>query len=109
MQRIYRTGTFQKDGATELELRLTHLIGCVETETKASELMTSVVACMDDARRELQGMRTALYCKSSGGVSLVSGAKLPEWDGLSPEIRRAWDAAAQAVVGVAVMGSPDAQ
>ena len=48
------------------------------------------------------------YCKSSGGVSLVSGAKLPKWAALSEDIKRAWACAAEAVVGVAVMGSPDA-
>lgn len=37
------------------------------------------------------------YCRSSGGVSLVSGAKLPEWEVLAPEIKSAWEAAAEAV------------
>lgn len=37
------------------------------------------------------------YCESSGGKSLVSGATLPTWEDLKPEIRAAWDAAAQAV------------
>lgn len=37
------------------------------------------------------------YCKSTGGVSLVSGAKLPVWDELKPEIKSAWEAAADAV------------
>jgi hypothetical protein len=37
------------------------------------------------------------YCQSSGGVSLVSGAKLPDWEALSPAIKAAWGAAAQAV------------
>lgn len=36
------------------------------------------------------------YCASSGGVSLVSGAKLPLWDDLSPQIKSAWEAAALA-------------
>lgn len=39
------------------------------------------------------------YINQSGGVSLISGASLPEWDKLSPEIREAWRAAARAVVG----------
>lgn len=39
------------------------------------------------------------YCASSGGVSLVSGAKLPPWEELSIEIRTAWEAAADAVRG----------
>lgn len=38
------------------------------------------------------------YCYSSGGVSLVSGEKLPEWDGLSPEIQAAWTHAANEVL-----------
>jgi len=37
------------------------------------------------------------YCKSSGGVSLISGAKLPEWCDLKPEIKTAWEAAAESV------------
>ena len=37
------------------------------------------------------------YCASSDGKSLISGAKLPLWDEQSPEIKAAWDAAAQAV------------
>lgn len=48
------------------------------------------------------------YCKSSGGVSLVSGAKLPEWAVLSDEIKQAWEAAAEAVCGMQMMGSADA-
>lgn len=38
------------------------------------------------------------YCKSTGGVSLISGAKLPEWEELKVEIKTAWDAAARAVM-----------
>jgi hypothetical protein len=37
------------------------------------------------------------YCKSSGGKSLVSGADLPPWENLSPEIQQAWQCAANAV------------
>jgi hypothetical protein len=37
------------------------------------------------------------YCQSTGGVSLVSGEKLPEWKVLRGEIKKAWDAAADAV------------
>lgn len=47
---------------------------------------------------ELGRIAYEAYCRSSGGVSLVSGAKLPEWGALSAEIRAAWDAAAQAVL-----------
>ncbi len=38
------------------------------------------------------------YCRSSGNKSLVSGAELPAWDNLKPEIKEAWEAAAQDVV-----------
>jgi len=37
------------------------------------------------------------YCQSSGGKSLISGAKLPEWVGLQENIQTAWTAAACAV------------
>lgn len=37
------------------------------------------------------------YCKSTGGVSLISGDKLPEFDALKDEIKQAWLAAANAV------------
>ena len=37
------------------------------------------------------------YCASSGGKSLVSGAVLPSWADLKPEIRAAWESAAVAV------------
>lgn len=37
------------------------------------------------------------YRKASGGVSLVSGAPLPEWDMLGGDIRWSWDAGADAV------------
>lgn len=39
------------------------------------------------------------YCKASDGKSLISGAILPEWDELTPEIKGAWEAAAEAVYG----------
>lgn len=37
------------------------------------------------------------YCKSTGGVSLISGDKLPEFDALKDSIKQAWLAAASAV------------
>lgn len=37
------------------------------------------------------------YCKQTGGVSLISGDKLPEFDKLKLEIRDAWYAASEAV------------
>jgi hypothetical protein len=37
------------------------------------------------------------YCKQTGGVSLISGDKLPEFDALKSAIKDAWAAAAQAV------------
>lgn len=45
------------------------------------------------------------YCNHTGWKSLVSGADLPQWGALSPEIRTAWEAAANAVLGKAARGS----
>jgi len=42
------------------------------------------------------------YCTSTGGVSLISGDKLPEFDKLKDEIKAAWAAAALAVSSVVV-------
>ena len=41
------------------------------------------------------------YCQSTGGVSLVSGDKLPEFGDLKQSIRDAWMAAAGAVAKAA--------
>lgn len=38
------------------------------------------------------------YCAASGNKSLVSGAELPSWEKLSPEIREAWRASADCVL-----------
>ena len=38
------------------------------------------------------------YCNLSGWKSLASGADLPPFSGTKPEIRDAWEAAAQAVL-----------
>lgn len=38
------------------------------------------------------------YCKQTGGVSLISGDKLPSFENLRFEIQEAWWAAANAVV-----------
>ena len=37
------------------------------------------------------------YVKKAGGVSLITGEKLPEFDDLKVEIQAAWAAAAHAV------------
>jgi len=37
------------------------------------------------------------YSKKTGGVSLATGDKLPEFDALKPAIQEAWQAAANAV------------
>ena len=37
------------------------------------------------------------YRDASGGKSLVSGAPIPAWTDMSPEIQSAWEASAQAV------------
>lgn len=41
------------------------------------------------------------YCQATGGVSLVSGDKLPEFSALKEEIKAAWEMAAGAVVAYA--------
>jgi hypothetical protein len=38
------------------------------------------------------------YRAEAGGVSLVTGAPLPDWEELKPEIQQAWVAAAAAAV-----------
>lgn len=38
------------------------------------------------------------YCNATGGVSLISGDKLPEFDSLKQAIKDAWEVAAQAVI-----------
>ena len=37
------------------------------------------------------------YREASGGKSLVSGAPIPQWDDMAPEIRAAWNEAGHAV------------
>lgn len=38
------------------------------------------------------------YRRKAGGVSLVSGDSLPEWDALAPDVRSAWEAGAEEVL-----------
>ena len=38
------------------------------------------------------------YRRASKGKSLATGVSIPEWDDLSPEIKAAWSAAAQAII-----------
>lgn len=38
------------------------------------------------------------YKDKASGVSLISGATLPEWEDLNGSIQEAWDAAANAVL-----------
>ncbi|MBL8290785.1 MAG: hypothetical protein JNN08_03050 [Bryobacterales bacterium] len=38
------------------------------------------------------------YFEKAGGKSLATGQPLTGWNGLSPEIKEAWEAAATAVV-----------
>lgn len=47
------------------------------------------------------------YCQSTGGVSLISGAQLPPWDGLHSAIKQGWEAAAQAVANRCGFGADD--
>lgn len=47
--------------------------------------------------RELAQVAYEAYRDFADGKSLVSGAVLPAWHNLGPEIRQAWRAAADAV------------
>lgn len=38
------------------------------------------------------------YCEETGGVSLISGDKLPKFEDLKQSIKDAWAAAASAVI-----------
>jgi hypothetical protein len=49
------------------------------------------------------------YCSHTGWKSLISGARLPPWRELKPEIRAAWDAAAGAISFAADMGERTAR
>lgn len=40
------------------------------------------------------------YCKTTDNKSLISGAELPTWEDLKPEIQEAWTAAGYAVGNV---------
>jgi hypothetical protein len=42
------------------------------------------------------------YRISSGGYSLITGSKLPEWDDLRPDVQAAWAASARAVISEVV-------
>lgn len=46
---------------------------------------------------ELGRIAYEAYCEKTGWKSLVTGADLPGWDLLKPEIRDAWNASAQAI------------
>lgn len=54
---------------------------------------------MDLQQKHFDGGKLAYdaYCKQTGGVSLISGDKLPAFDALKQEIREAWAAAYIAV------------
>lgn len=45
------------------------------------------------------------YCKSTGGVSLISGDKLPEFETLKPAIQTAWVKAEQAAIEIGMARS----
>ena len=49
---------------------------------------------------DLAKIAYAAYSQQTGGVSLISGDKLPDFWKLRPEIQDAWDAAAEAVFTV---------
>jgi hypothetical protein len=45
------------------------------------------------------------YRENAGRKSLVTGAELPRWEDLPPEIQRAWIAAAAAVLSGEITGT----
>lgn len=49
------------------------------------------------------------YKTYAGGVSLVSGVPLPDWEDLEPAIQQAWAAAASAVLSGTTPTPPDEQ
>ena len=88
-------------------------IGCVNEQASrqfevGKEYYVDFTPSVQSVAPSLGQVGYEAYCKSSGGVSLVSGAKLPEWPTLSDAIRNAWDAAAESIVGFQFMGSADA-
>lgn len=48
-------------------------------------------------RKSLGQVGYEAYASDAGGHSLVTGDPLPEWQRLSPDIRAAWRAAAEAI------------
>jgi hypothetical protein len=50
--------------------------------------------------RSLGQVAYEAYRNHTGGVSLVSGAKIPEWQELNVEIKAAWNAAAAAIANM---------
>jgi len=51
-----------------------------------------------DNRIDFAKVAYEAYRTDSGGKSLISDAQLPQYEQLSPEIKRAWAAAAEAVM-----------
>jgi hypothetical protein len=51
-----------------------------------------------ESMEELGKIAYDAYKDKASGVSLISGAVLPEWDGLNGGIQEAWTAAANAVL-----------
>jgi hypothetical protein len=60
-----------------------------------------------EAARSIGQVAYEAYRDRSDGVSLVSGERLPDWDGLSPVIAEAWEAAAAAVARTVLAGHGD--
>jgi hypothetical protein len=44
------------------------------------------------------------YCKHTNWKSLISGADLPQWIAVKPEIKDAWEAAGTAIEDAIVIG-----
>jgi hypothetical protein len=52
---------------------------------------------MEPVMVELGKIAYDAYCDCTGGISLISGARLPLWNELQEEIKAAWHASAEAV------------
>lgn len=67
-----------------------------------------VAQAYTEGRRQLADLRGRAayeaYCACTGGVSAISGARLPTWEEQRPDIREAWRAAADAAVMIAELG-----
>jgi hypothetical protein len=66
-----------------------------------TEAATLAKVDFNDPRKLITALARVLYDAyraKTGGVSLASGAAIPEWDALRPDIQEAWEASATAAL-----------